>query len=288
MTVHQHVTAARARLLAAGVEPTEAGFDAEVLAREVLGWDMARFLSNRHDEVPGGFRDAYEQVVARRERREPLAYITGHREFWGLEFEVTPDVLIPRPETEIIVEEAVARMTRPSLDERPLLIADVGTGSGCLAVALAHEFPLSRAIAIDVSPAALGVARRNGARHGVASRVEFLEGRGLGGLDDRLDLVVSNPPYIADGAFDALPPEVRRFEPAVALLAGADGLDEIRQLFSDAEHRLRPDGWLIFEFGYDQADALVGLAARHPALLLVEVRADLQGIPRTAVLRRAS
>ncbi len=287
MTVHEQVTAARARLLAAGIEPTEASFDAEVLAREVLGWDLARFLSSRHEEAPEGFIAQYEPVVARRERREPVAYIAGHREFWDLEFEVTRDVLVPRPETEVIVEEAVARVARPSLDDRPLVIVDVGTGSGCLAVALAREFPLARVTAIDVSAAALGVARRNAARHGVAARIEFLEGRGLSGVDDRPDLIVSNPPYVATTAMDALPPEVR-YEPLVALFAGPDGLDEIRQLLADAESRLRPDGWLIFEFGYDQADAVVGQAARHPALLLVEVRADLQGIPRTAVLRRAS
>ena len=163
-----------------------------MLARQVLGWDRARFLADRNDTATSGFLLKYEPLVARRERREPVSYILGTREFWGLPFEVGPDVLIPRQETEFIVEETLALVGK---DSHPLIV-DVGTGSGCIAISLAREIPGARVIATDLSAHALGVARRNAVRHDVGDRITFVETSFLDGIDDRVDVIVSNPPYV--------------------------------------------------------------------------------------------
>jgi release factor glutamine methyltransferase len=271
---------ARERLIHAGIRPELAALDAELLAREALGWDRARFLAERNDPAPGGFGVRYEQAIGRRERREPVPYITGTREFWGLEFEVCPDVLIPRPETELIVEEALERgLGRP-------LIADIGTGSGCLAIALAREFPASRITATDISHPALAVARRNAARHGVADRISFVQTSYLSAIDGPFALIVSNPPYVPAGSAPGLTPEVREYEPGIAVFGGADGLEGLREVFSQAAPRLAPEGWLMVEFGYGQDEIVGRLIAEHPSLSLVKIREDLQGIPRTAVVRK--
>ena len=283
MTVHDHVTAARERLVRAGVGPERAILDAEVLARYALGWDRATYLSNRHAVASSAFENRYAQLVARREQREPVPFITGHREFWGLDFEVTRDVLIPRPETELILEEAIALVGgQPS--STPISIVDAGTGSGCLATALAVELPGAHITATDISPAALSVARRNAARHGVADRIRWVETSFLTNLDDA-DLIVSNPPYVPAVAAAALSPEVR-YEPAIAVLSGTDGLTGLRELVRQAEGCLTPGGWLIVEFGLGQEAALRALVSTRLCLSVVKIRLDLQGIARTAVIRR--
>jgi len=289
VTLRQLVLDARERLIHAGIRPELAALDAELLAREALGWDRARFLAERNDPAPGGFGARYEQAIGRRERREPVPYITGTREFWGLELEVCPDVLIPRPETELIVEEALQSSvdSRQSSGHSPR-IADIGTGSGCLAIALAREFPASRITATDISHPALAVARRNAARHGVADRISFVQTSYLSAIDGPFALIVSNPPYVPAVSAPGLTPEVREYEPGIAVFGGADGLEGLREVFSQAAPRLAPEGWLMVEFGYGQDEIIGRLIAEHPSLSLVKIREDLQGIPRTAVVRKTS
>jgi release factor glutamine methyltransferase len=282
MTIHDLVQGARDRLIEAGIGASNAARDAELLARQVLGWDKARFLTDREEAATTRFLLGYEHFVARRMRREPMSYILGTREFWSLDFEVTPDVLIPRPETELIVEEALGirgRVPRP-------LIYDIGTGSGVLAIVLAREFPEARIIATDISPHALRVARRNAARHGVADRITFVETSFLDGLEERADLIVSNPPYVPALSKPALSPEVRDYEPDVAVYGGDDGMDGLRRVIDDASTRLAPGGWLMVEFGYGQEEAVVTLVNASPVLSLIKVRGDLQDIPRTLVAQR--
>ncbi|MEX2272057.1 MAG: peptide chain release factor N(5)-glutamine methyltransferase [Vicinamibacterales bacterium] len=248
--------------------------DAEVIARHVLGWDRAQWIAGSRAAPPPDFAAAFEAAMTRRARGEPVAYITGTREFWGLDFEVTPDVLIPRPETELLVEQALKVVGGG-------VVADVGTGSGCIAVAIAHSRPFVHVIATDVSPAALGVARRNAARHGVAVRIEFVHTAALDGVGD-VDLVVSNPPYIA--ADDStVSPDVREHEPHTALFSGDDGLDMIRALLADVARR-DPVPPCIFEFG--GSEAAVREAVGASGLRLTQVIPDLAGVPRIAVVER--
>ena len=275
----------------AGIDPVEAAVDADLLARTVLGWDRARLLASLSDPAPPRFHDDYATLVARRQHREPAAYIVGCREFWQRDFEVGPGVLVPRPETEIIIEEALARLAAcraASLFDPhacDLLVADVGTGSGCLAITLAIEMPHARLVATDRSAAALRMARRNAARHDVSDRIRFLETDLLVGVDAQFDLIVSNPPYVPAADMAGLPPEVGGFEPCDALAGGADGLDVIRGLLLQAESRLRENGWLIFEFGFGQEAAVRKAIGARPAFQIDTVRRDLQGLPRTAVVR---
>lgn len=284
MTIHDLVQGARDRFVQAGISANLASLDAEVLARRVLGWDRARFIADRHEAASSGFLLNFEHLVARRVRREPVSYIVGTREFWGLDFEVTPDVLIPRPETEFIVEEALERIEK---DSRPLIV-DVGTGSGCIAIALAHEVPGAHVIATDVSGVALAVARRNAARHGVGDRVRFVETSFLDGIDEAIDLVVSNPPYVPSVSAPGLTPEVRDYEPSVALFGGEDGLEGLRCVLEAALPRLVAGGWLIMEFGCGQDDQVTALVPEYPGLSLLKIRHDIQDIPRTAIIRKSA
>lgn len=285
-SLFQLVVAARERLARAGVPPDQAGIDAEVLARHVLGWDRATYIAERDREVHHDRRHAYEAAIVRRERREPVAYITGHREFWGLDFLVSPAVLIPRPETEFIVEAAVARLGDRG---RAWAIADVGTGSGCLAVALAVELPDARVTATDISDAALALARANAERLGVARRVTFARTSMLDDAPGPFDLVVANPPYVPRSHQPTLSPDVRDHEPAVALYGtGDDGLDLIRALLLQAPSRLSADGLLLMEFGFGQGDAVRAAAAAASGLETLDVLRDLQGHERTLVAHRAN
>jgi release factor glutamine methyltransferase len=289
-TIHRRLQGARRRFEAAGIEPAEAAVDADVLARHALGgWERGQLIVGLHDACPAGFAGIYEALVRRRERREPTGYIIGYREFWNLDIEVCPGVLIPRPETELLVEEALARLSPESLALGPpaaVRIADVGTGSGCIAVALARWLPTGEIVAIDASQEALAVARRNAERHGVAGRVRCLSGNLLAGIAGPLDAVVSNPPYVAAPDIAGLQPEVRDYEPLQALNGGADGLAVIRRLVPDAAPVLRRGGWLLFEFGFGQAEGVRAIIAAEPRLHFEEIRDDLAGIPRVAVARK--
>jgi release factor glutamine methyltransferase len=280
ISIQSRVAAARNTLREAGIPADEADLDARLLAEHVLGWTTERFFEDANLAPPAEFDALFQALVARRAAREPYAYIVGHQEFWGLRIDVTPDVLIPRPETELIVESACA-----FLQEVPAPnVADVGTGSGCLAAAIALERAAS-VVATDVSDAALAVARRNAERMGVAGLVAFRRTDLLQGIEERFDLVVSNPPYVREGDRADIQPEVR-FEPPHALFAGIDGLDVIRRLVPQAIDRLKPGGRLIFEFGFGQADAVSDVIASNPDLAMVRLRPDLQGIPRVAIAQR--
>jgi len=211
-----------------------------------------------------------------------VAYIRGVQEFWGREFRVTPAVLIPRPETELLVE-AVASF----LAGRPAArVVDVGTGSGCIAVTLALEHPSITMHATDISPAALEAARENAARLGVDARITFVHGAYLASTPAPIDLIVSNPPYVAEHDRLTLPPEVVRYEPAEALFADADGLRAVRALIDAARQSLTPGGMLVFEIGLGQAADVTRAIADAPALELIDILPDLQGIARTVVARR--
>lgn len=300
-TLHRRIQEARRRFEHAGIHVVEAAIDADVLARHALGgWDRGQLLVRQHDACPAGFAAIFEALVRRREQREPTGYIIGHREFWGLDIEVRPGVLVPRPETEFLIEETLSRLspdesgsarladraTAGLLNQPRVSIADVGTGSGCIAVAIARWLPAADIIAIDASEEALAVARRNAERHEVAGRVRFLRANLLAGVAGPFDAVVSNPPYVPAPDLAGLQPEVRDHEPLAALVAGHDGLGVIRRLVPEAAAVLRPGGWLLFEFGFGQVDGVRATVAAEPRLELVEVRADLAGIPRVAVARR--
>jgi release factor glutamine methyltransferase len=279
--LHEYLTGARDRFVRAGIPPDEAALEAEVLARHVLECDRATFLTRARDPLPSAFERIFEDLVQRRIAREPVAYIVGHREFWGLEFEVTPAVLIPRPETEFIVEESLSSLPAREAVRR---VIDIGTGSGCLAVVLAIEFPSAKVVGTDVSAEALDVAERNSARHNVRGRVAFIESDLLARISGAADLIVSNPPYVPDNAA-ALQTEVARYEPSPALYGGPDGLGIIRRLLAEAPHHLSEDGRLIVEFGFGQEDGVLDAAGRT-GWTVDRIREDLQGIPRVAVLRR--
>jgi release factor glutamine methyltransferase len=283
VTIHGRVAAARQRLRTSGISARESELDARLLAQHVLGWSTEQFLADAQSDEPDDFEPRYDAVVARRATREPLAYIVGRREFWGLDFEVTPAVLIPRPATELIVDALLGFAPDRHAE---MSVADLCTGCGCVAVALAHERPAARIVATDISEEAIAVARRNAERHGVGAQITFRHGDLLDALDGRFDAIAANPPYVVEGARPALQPEVRDFEPAVALFGGADGLSIVRRLVAGAPDHLRPGGWLVFEFGFGQDVEIEELLQEAPSLELVEVRRDLDGIARTAIARR--
>jgi release factor glutamine methyltransferase len=286
VTLHEHAADARDRFIRAGIPPPEAALDARLLAQFLLGWDAARFVTAIAESWPLHTIDLparYEALVHRRERREPLAYIVGEREFWGLPFEVSPAVLIPRPETELLIETALERLPVRSAS---LLMADVGTGSGCLAIALAREYDGAHLVATDTSSEALEIARRNAVRLDVVDRITLVQTDLLSGTTGTFHAIVSNPPYVPDRDRETLPPEVRGFEPSTALFAGPDGLRTIERLTTEAPSRLLPGGYLLFEFGMGQAEAVEQLISHTHGLTMVDLRRDLQGIPRVAVARR--
>ena len=284
MTLQETLAAARQRLVAAGIAPDEAAIDVDVYARTILGWDRARLLTEQQAPPPTALEPRFSEWLARREQREPSAYILGIREFWGLEFEVSPAVLIPRPESEFIVEEALARLDRHGTP----LVADVGTGSGCIGIAIAHTVPQARVVATDISGEALRVARRNASRNGVLDRVHFVETSYMDGLEGPFDVITSNPPYVKEQDRKYTSRAVVRYEPHVALFGGDDGLSGVRAVVDAARFRLAPGGWLIFEFGLGQDDEVGELVASYPEYQLQGIRNDLQGIPRTALVQLQS
>jgi release factor glutamine methyltransferase len=298
MTFRDRVSAAAARLEAAGVDHDEAVRSAVTLARFALEWTGADWIARSREEEFGDFPGRFDPLIERRVRREPVAYIAGIREFYGRPFLVTPDVLIPRQETELIVDLALA-MPKP-----PAVVIDVGTGSGCLAVTLALELPDVFVVATDISVAALEIARANASRLGAAPRIEFRHGAlfaqdDLGGRFTKnvkrpprslstFDLIVANPPYIDPADRSSLPPEVANFEPGVALFAEEHGLALIRAVVECAATALAPAGTLLVEIGQGQADAVRAIVEATSGLTFVEVRPDLQGIPRVLVVRSAA
>ena len=280
MTLQQALAAARDRLVAAEIAPDEAAIDVDLYARTILGWDRARLLIEHRAPVPPQLEPRFSEWVDRRTRHEPSAYIIGAREFWGLEFRVSPAVLIPRPETEFIVEESLA-LLEPVAGPR---VADIGTGSGNIAVSLAHARGDARVVATDVSGEALAIALENAERHGVANRVEFIITSYLGGIEGDFDLIAANPPYVREVDRSALGRPVRH-EPEVALFGGDSGLRNIAGVLDTAAAKLRPHGWLVMEFGFGQEDEVRSLVEARPKLRLDRFRSDLQGLARTALVQ---
>jgi release factor glutamine methyltransferase len=268
----------------------EARRTAGVLLCHTLGIDRTHLLTRAEQQIDEPSYQAYLRLIERRAAGEPLQYITGHQEFYGFDFIVTPAVLIPRPETEFLVEQVI-KLARESQLSAPL-IADIGTGSGCIAVTIAASIPNAKILATDVSSAALKVARKNAERHGAARRIEFLEGDLLEplahrGLELSIDIMASNPPYIEESGPDPVQREVRDWEPHTALFGGADGLNFYRRLLVDGLKYVRPGGYLVCEIGYSQLDAISDMIAGS-SWDLTEVTNDLQCIPRTLTVRKAS
>jgi release factor glutamine methyltransferase len=255
--------------------------EAGSLLAHVIGRDRSFVIAHADDALTLEGRVAFRSLIERRASGEPLQYITGHQEFFKLDFEVTPDVLIPRPETELIVEASLELLQ----DDPEPYLADIGTGSGCIAISMLHELPAARAIATDMSPTALRVAQRNAERHGVADRLELLESDCFSALDVRgsFSLIASNPPYVSDDELKSVQREVS-YEPRAALAAGSDGLSVIRRLLREARPFLRLGGHFVFEVGFGQSEAVEHLIDRR-VWKLIEMRTDLQRIPRTFVLR---
>lgn len=258
---------------------TMARRDAELLLMHAIGRDRAYLLTHPEAQLTSEQAAVYEEWLARRERHEPIQYIIGEQEFFGLRLRVTPDVLIPRPETEHLVEAALERVERNA----PLRIADIGTGSGAIAVALAHALPMAHLTALDISPAALAVARSNAETHSVSGHIRFCESDLLEAVaGESFDMIVSNPPYVAEN--EILEPQVRDYEPTSALFAGATGLDVYERLIPQAQAALKPGGWLLLEIGHGQRDALAQLLSGWSSVSFV---ADLQAILRVACAQRA-
>lgn len=258
----------------------EARREAGSLLAHVLDRDRGFVIAHASDSLADAQYHDFHRLISRRRRGEPLQYITGHRDFFKLGFEVSPDVLIPRPETELIVE-AVLELCK---DDPAPFIADIGTGSGCIAISVLHELPAAVAVATDISPAALKVAQRNAERHGVQERLRLVESDCFAAvsLTNPFSLIASNPPYVSEAELELVPREVR-FEPRAALAGGPDGLAIIRRLLSEARPFIRPGGYLVFEIGFGQSEPVEKLIDRR-VWKLIEIRRDLQGIPRTFVL----
>lgn len=255
--------------------------DAELLVAKALETDRVGLYLDLNRPLVDQERNAIRPLVARRRDREPVAYILGHRDFWGRRFEVTPDVLIPRPDTETLVEHALECIP----EDAGCRVLDVGTGSGAIAVTIAAERPLARVTATDISDAALKVASQNAETLAVASRIRFERADLLCG-DERYDIIVSNPPYIAQAEIAGLQPEVREHEPLSALEAGEDGLDVVRALLAAGVTATDAGAQMLIEVGIGQAPSVVALASEHSEWESVAVHLDLNRIERVVHLRR--
>lgn len=302
-TITEAISEAAQRLRAAGISDDR--LTANVLLSHLLGLDRTQLLVKSNDTLEQANYQTFLNLIERRAAGEPLQYITGHQEFYGLDFKVTPDVLIPRPETEFLIEQVIK--LSPSLSEhtldsslithhpsltKELLIVDVGTGSGCIAVTLAHHLQQAHILATDISRPALAIAKENALGHRVASQIEFLEGdlfSPLVGrrLENAIDFIVSNPPYIPLRDLPTLQPEVRDFEPHTALFADEDGLWFYQRLFDEGHLYLKPGGHLVCEIGYLQFEPIKQLI-NQSNWRLEAVTPDLQGIPRTLTLGKTA
>jgi release factor glutamine methyltransferase len=282
MRPHDLIGRVTARLAAAGIE--RARSDAWLLLAAATGRARAELIAGARASLAAGQEARLEALVRRRLAREPIAYILRVKEFWSLTFEVSPAVLIPRPETETVVEAALGEIGQRAA---ALRILDLGTGSGCLLLALLSELPHARGLGVDASPEALAVARRNAGRLGLARRSRFQLGRWGAGVTGRFDVIVSNPPYVAERDWPRLQPEIRDFEPKAALLAGRDGLDAYRALAPDCARLLAADGVCALEIGQGQAAAVAGLLADR-GLVVAATRRDLAGIERCLIVRHAA
>ena len=267
---------------------------AELLLLSVAGRDRTWLYAHPEEIVPESSTDKYFALLDRRAAGEPTQHLTGKQEFWGLEFEVTPDVLIPRPETEHLIEVALDRLAvrevragrPPRLTGENVTLVDVGTGSGCIAIALAKELPAATVYATDISPATLNIAQRNAARLGFANRIQFIESNLFEALSSlAFDLVISNPPYVSRRDAHSLSVEVREHEPPLALYGGEEGFEFYADLISQAQRYIKPSGLFVLELGYDSLPAVRPLLD-DSTWANVGVTNDLAGIPRVLSAER--
>jgi len=280
MNIRSALREAMGRLESAGV-PSHA-LAAELLLMHALNRDRTWLYSHPEDEISPATREQFYALIAQRADGVPTQYLTGKQEFWGLDFEVTPAVLIPRPETEHVIEVTVDRLGAERKNN-PLQIADIGTGSGCIAVALAHELRQAEIVATDISREALEVAKRNSARHNATNRIRFIESNLFEALREespKFDVIVSNPPYIPLREAPQLQREVRAHEPPIALFAGEDGLAVYAPLIRDARDLLKPRGLLVLELGHNSLRGVKQVFKKSSAWNDVRVTNDLAGIPR--------
>ena len=282
MQLKQTLTASITRLAAAQVPSPR--LNAELLLMFTLNCDRAYLYAHPERELSADEQTRYDAALVERARGVPAQYITGHQEFWGMDLIVTPVVLIPRPETEHVIETVLELVGRAPTPASPLHIADIGTGSGCIALALAKELPQAAIHATDISPAALDVARANAARHQLEHRIHFREADLLAGLDSNsFDFIVSNPPYVGESEEDQVQLEVRKFEPRYAVFAGPTGVEVIERLIPQAHAALKPCGWLVMEISGTIAEEVKRLLRGWNE---VQIRPDLQSIPRVAQARK--
>ena len=282
LTLRQAISSARDALAYVPELVPTASQDAELLLLQALSSPRSTLYAHPERLLHPSEQATFAAAVARRLRHEPIQYILGHQEFYGLSLTVTPPVLIPRPETELLVEALLERLPA----NEPIRMADIGAGSGAICIALAVHLPLAAIAAIDISPEALAVAAANAATHGVSDRISFLEGDLLAPLTGKAEpfhAIVSNPPYVPESERSSLHPQVRDFEPAGALFAGSDGLEIYQRLIPQAAEHLAPAGLLALEIGMGQQQALSRLLQDWQA---VEFLDDLRGIPRVALARR--
>jgi release factor glutamine methyltransferase len=261
--------------------------DAQVLLAHAKGCTRIQLYTIFDEVAPDALREKFRALVKERAAGKPVAYLVGQREFFSLPFEVTPDVLIPRPETETLVVRALD-LAKERFKSGALHIADVGTGSGILAVTLAKRLPQARVTAIDLSPKALAVANRNAEKHGVADRITWIEGDVLAGVpaSATFDLIISNPPYVLTSEMATLPADVRNFEPALALDGGEQGTTVIERLLPQAAERLKPGGWLLIEIGPTTAARTESLIDATPGLERQPTLKDLARLPRVVQAKR--
>jgi release factor glutamine methyltransferase len=259
--------------------------DAEVLLMNYLKTDRVQLYMHPERELTEEECAGFTSWVERRRRGEPVAYITGEKEFWSFFFEVNRDVLIPRPETECLIEEVLKYYGR---EAGPLRIIDIGTGCGAIGVVLAAEIPAALVTATDISRGALAVARRNADRYGVAGRMEFLEGHLFAPVVGEFDIIVSNPPYIPDDLYPLLPEGIRAFEPREALIAGPDGAAFYREIIREGAGRLKPGGRIFLEIGEGQKGLVEALFREEGLYDSIRFSADYRGMDRVAMARKKS
>lgn len=258
--------------------------DAEVLLAFCLGCERVDFFKNPLNPLNEVTLALFQKLIVRRLNWEPVAYITARKEFWSFTLEVNSAVLIPRPDTEVLVEEALA--VSKLIDSAEIKILDIGTGSGAIALALACEIPLAFLTATDISAAALTVASRNARNLGLDAQIVFRQGNLLEPVDGFFDIIVSNPPYIADEEYEKLPVGVKDYEPPEALQAGAEGLDFYRRIVKEAPGHLKKNGWLLLEIGATQDVRVADIFAKSGQYADISIRNDYAGLPRVIKARR--
>jgi release factor glutamine methyltransferase len=282
MTVHDILNETTKALEKADIP--SARLDAEVLLAYVLGCERLEFFKNPQRIISEEEQSAFQKLIERRLKAEPVAYIRSRKDFWSFTLEVDKNVLIPRPDTEVIVEEAIT--VSKKLDSAVLRILDIGTGSGAIALALAREIPHAKIVATDISAAALEVAKKNARNLGLDSLIEFRQADLFKGVDGLFDIIVSNPPYIAADEYESLPAGVKDYEPQEALLAGVRGTEFYEQIINQAAGYVKSGGWLLLEIGSTQAEDLKEIVRAEGKYQDIGIRNDYAGRPRVVKARR--